>query len=539
MTAHYEWWKKAVFYQIYPRSFMDTTGSGIGDLNGITQKIPYLAQTLGIDAIWISPFYPSPMKDFGYDIANYRDIDPIFGRLADFDKLLETIHQANLKLIIDLVPNHSSDQHPWFLESRSSKINPKRDWYVWKDARDDGSPPNNWLSIFGGSAWEWDQETNQYYLHSFLKEQPDLNWRNPQVQEAIFDVVRFWLDRGVDGFRIDVAHFLMKDPELRDNPLNPSNTKSIHKPLGDYDSQIHLYDKGHPDIHRVYRDFRKLLDDYSKDQPRMSMGEIHIFNMDEWVLYYGKDLDEIHFPINFSLLGANWQAESIRTLVEGLEFSLPPGAWPNYVLANHDDQRILSRYGIKNARSAAMLLLTLRGTPILYYGDEIGMKDVDIPPKLCLDPAGIRQAGQGRDPSRTPMQWSNETWAGFSPPHTQKTWLPIANDFQEINLKNQLKDPDSIFSFYRNLLQLRKRYPALQTGDYHSLPDTPQGCYLYTRYNEEEKLLIAINFTSQEQILDPSPLHGGKLLLSSLPERDYTITTPFILRPHESILVLL
>lgn len=539
MTAHNEWWKKAVFYQIYPRSFMDTTGSGIGDLAGITQKIPYLAETLGIDAIWISPFYPSPMKDFGYDVANYRDIDPMFGTLADFDKLLETIHQANLKLIIDLVPNHSSDQHPWFLESRSSKTNPKRDWYVWEDAKEDGSLPNNWLSVFGGGAWEWDQVTEQYYLHSFLKEQPDLNWRNPLVQEAFFGEVRFWLERGVDGFRIDVAHFLMKDPELRDNPLNPSRSRSIHKPLGDYDTQIHLYDKGHPDIHRAYRDFRKLLDDYSKDQPRMSMGEIHIFNMDEWVLYYGKDLDEIHFPINFSLLGANWQADSIRKLVEDLESSLPPGAWPNYVLANHDDQRILSRYGTENARSAAMLLLTLRGTPVLYYGDEIGMKDVDIPPELRLDPAGIRQSGQGRDPNRTPMQWSNEIWAGFSPPHVQKTWLPISDDHKDINLKEQLNDPDSIFSYYRDLLKLRKRHPALQTGDYQSLKETPDGCYLYIRQNEEEQLLIAINFTSQEQVLDPSHLHGGKLLLSSLPERDNTITTPFALRPNESILVLL
>ena len=539
MTTNSEWWKKAVFYQIYPRSFKDTTGSGTGDLVGITQKIPYLAETLGIDAIWISPFYPSPMKDFGYDVANYRDIDPIFGTLADFDRLLETIHQANLKLIIDLVPNHSSDQHTWFQESRSSKTNPKRDWYVWEDALEDGSPPNNWLSVFGGGAWEWDPDTEQYYLHSFLKEQPDLNWRNPKVQEAIFNEVRFWLERGVDGFRIDVAHYLMKDPELRNNPLNPSGSKSIHKSLGEYDTQIHLYDKGHPDVHRVYRDFRKLLDSYSKDQPRMSMGEIHIFNLDEWVLYYGKDLDEIHFPINFTLLGADWKAESIRNLVEDIESSLPPGAWPNYVLANHDDQRILSRYGKEDARSAAMLLLTLRGTPILYYGDEIGMKDVDIPPELCLDPAGIRQAGQGRDPNRTPMQWSSKIWAGFSPPRAQNTWLPVADDYQGINVNNQLNDPDSILSYYQDLLKIRKNHPALQTGDYHSLPDAPDGCFLYIRQNEKEQLLIAINFTSQEQILDIPGLHGGTLLLSSIPERDKSITAVFTLQAHESILVLL
>jgi alpha-glucosidase len=539
MTARPEWWKKAVIYQIYPRSFKDTTGNGIGDLAGITLMIPYLADTLGIDAIWISPFYPSPMKDFGYDVANYRDIDPIFGTMADFDHLIETIHNANLKLIIDLVPNHSSDQHPWFLESRSSITNPKRDWYIWENARDDGSPPNNWLSVFGGEAWEWDPNTEQYYLHSFLKEQPDLNWRNSQVQEAIFDEVRFWLDKGVDGFRIDVAHYLMKDPELKDNPLNQSRSKSIHKPLGEYDTQIHLFDKGHPDIHRVYRDFRKLLDGYSKDQPRMSMGEIHIFDLDEWVKYYGENLDEIHFPINFTLLGADWQAGQIRDLVESLESSLPSGAWPNYVLANHDDLRILTRYGKEAARSTAMLLLTLRGTPILYYGDEIGMKDVEIPPELCLDPAGIRQEGQGRDPNRTPMQWSDDTWAGFSPPEAKKTWLPIADDYQDINVKTLQNDSDSILSFYQNLLKIRKLHPALQTGDYHSLPEVPDGVYLYTRQNEEEQILIAINFTSLEQIVEDPRIERGTLLLSSLPGRAKFISTPICLKPNESLMVQL
>jgi len=539
MTSHSEWWKKAVIYQIYPRSFKDTSGNGIGDLAGITQKIPYLADTLGIDAIWISPFYPSPMKDFGYDVSNYRDIDPMFGNLADFDTLLETIHKANLKLIIDLVPNHSSDQHPWFLESRSSINNPKRDWYVWKDGQKDGSPPNNWLSVFGEGAWEWDPITDQYYLHSFLKEQPDLNWRNPQVQEGIFSEVRFWLEKGVDGFRIDVAHFLMKDPELKNNPLNPSGSKSIHKPLGDYDTQIHLYDKGHPDNHKVYQDFRKLLDEYSKDQPRMSMGEIHIFDLDEWVLYYGENQDEIHFPINFTLLGSEWQAGSIQNLVENLESCLPPDAWPNYVLANHDDLRIMTRYGKEAARSAATLLLTLRGTPVLYYGDEIGMKDVDIPPERCLDPAGIRQAGQGRDPNRTPMHWSDEAWAGFSPPQSKMTWLPLANDYMSNNVKDQLNDPDSILSYYRDLLNIRKQHPALQTGEYHSLSGVQEGCFLYIRQNKDEKILVAINFTSHEQIIQNSEVKSGVLLLSSLPGRDKTIASPFPLGPNESIVVQL
>jgi glycosidase len=538
MENHINWWKSAVIYQIYPRSFCDTSADGIGDLQGITKKLPYLANTLGIDAIWISPFYPSPMKDFGYDVSNYRDIDQIFGSIDDFDQLLETAHNLGLRLIIDLVPNHSSDQHPWFIESRSSRNNPKRDWYIWKEGKDDGSEPNNWLSVFGGKAWEWDKTTEQYYLHSFLKEQPDLNWRNPQVQEAIFDVVRFWLDKGVDGFRIDVAHYIMKDPLFRDNPPNLSGDLGIHKSLGEYDTQIHLYDKGHPDVHDVYRRFRNILDDYSTEQPRMSMGEIHIFDWNEWVQYYGENLDEIHFPINFSLLGAPWQAEAIRNKVEELERVLPPGAWPNYVLANHDDQRILTRVGAEQARIAATLLLTLRGTPILYYGDEIGMEDVDIPPELCLDPAGLRQAGQGRDPNRTPMQWSHEVWAGFSPPEAQKTWLPVAENYQEVNVQAQLSDPDSLLIYYQKLLSLRKSLPVLQSGKYRSIPDTPRGCFFYLREYKNEQILIMLNFTSEWIQIDPREYAGGKILLSTDPERgsDQNIS---ILHPNEGLVIRL
>jgi len=538
MDHHKDWWKYGVIYQIYPRSFCDTTGDGVGDLQGIISKLPYLANTLGIDAIWISPFYPSPMKDFGYDVSNYRDIDPLFGSLPDFDQLLESAHKLGLKIIIDLVPNHSSDQHPWFLESRSSGDNPKRDWYVWKDGKEDGSEPNNWLSVFGGKAWEWDEVTGQYYLHSFLKEQPDLNWRNPQVQEAFFNEVRFWLDKGVDGFRIDVAHYIMKDPQLRNNPPNQGGDQAIHKSLGEYDSQIHQHDKGHPDVHRVYRDFRTLLDDYSKDQPRMSMGEIHIFDWSEWVSYYGKDLDEIHIPINFTLLGVPWQADAIRSLVEEMEGILPQGAWPNYVLANHDDKRILTRVGPEQARNAAMLLLTLRGTPILYYGDEIGMSDVDIPPELCLDPAGLRQPGQGRDPNRTPMQWSAEPWAGFSPPEANKTWLPIADDFQDVNVQTQQDDPDSQLSFYQELLSLRKSHAVLHAGDYRSIPQSPEGCYIFQRENKEEKVLVMINFTSRHIMIDPSIMNGGKLLLSTYPEREPDLIE-FTLHPNEGVLIQL
>ena len=395
-TDHFYWWQTGVVYQIYPRSYKDTSGNGVGDLHGIIEKLDYLGDTLGIDAIWLSPYYPSPMKDFGYDVADYVDVHPLFGTLDDFDELLEKAHQRDIKIIIDFVPNHSSDQHPWFQESRSSRHNPKRDWYVWADPKlpppspkvgtpearragrgaggvGEGTVPNNWLAVFGGSAWEWDQATGQYYLHSFLKEQPDLNWRNPEVKAAMFDVLRFWLERGVDGFRVDVAHFIMKDPEMRDNPPASQDGLAFHRPHGDYDSQKHIHDKGHPDVHEVYRDFRALLDEYSTQAARMSVGEIHIFKWDEWASYYGNPQNglEFHMPFNFSLLKTPWDAGAIRGAVDELEAALPAWAWPNYVLGNHDEGRIATRYGADQARVAAMLLLTLRGTPTIYYGEEI------------------------------------------------------------------------------------------------------------------------------------------------------------------------
>ncbi|MGW8143164.1 MAG: alpha-amylase family glycosyl hydrolase, partial [Anaerolineales bacterium] len=374
------WWQSAVIYQIYPRSFKDSDGDGIGDLTGIIQQLDYLSDTLGVDAVWLSPFYPSPMADFGYDVSDYTDVAPIFGDLEIFDELLRLAHQKGLKIIIDFVPNHTSDQHPWFIESSSSNHNSKRDWYVWADAKEDGSPPNNWLSVFGGSAWEWHPPTGQYYLHSFLKEQPDLNWRNPLVKKAMFDVLRFWLEKGVDGFRIDVAHFIMKDPEMRDNPLKTTAERALHRPLGEYDSQIHLHDKGHPDVHKIFKEMRQLLEEYGSISPRVSIGEIHVFEWDSWASFYGNDLDELHMPFNFQLLNVEWQADKIKAVVETMENILPPGAWPNYVLGNHDEPRLATRLGAQGARLAAVLLLTLRGTPTLYYGDEIGMTEVEIPP---------------------------------------------------------------------------------------------------------------------------------------------------------------
>jgi alpha-glucosidase len=510
------WWQTGVIYQVYPRSFLDTTQNGIGDLSGVIEKLDYLSDTLGVDAIWLSPFYPSPMADFGYDVANYVDVHPLFGDLQTFDELVLQAHRRELHVIIDLVPNHTSDQHPWFRESRRSRRSPKRDWYVWHDANPDGSPPNNWLSVFGGSAWEWDQTTRQYYLHSFLKEQPDLNWRNPQVKEAMFDVVRFWLERGVDGFRIDVAHFIMKDPDLRDNPSNTSHTAQMHRSLGAYDSQIHLYDKGHPDVHQVYREFRQLLDEYSHDRPRMSVGEIHIFNWPVWASYYGENLDEIHMPFNFTLLGVKWQARAVRLLVDRLEAVLPPGAWPNYVLGNHDEPRLASHLGKEAARMAAMLLLTLRGTPTLYYGDEIGMLDVSIPVEKEQDPWGKRVPGLGRDPQRTPMQWTAGPSAGFSTTDAQALWLPLSPEYQATNVAVELNDPGSILNLYRSLLAYRRSHLSLQTGDYQPLDGMPETVFAYLRRAHGfPGMLVLLNFAAQAVQVQLPGRWSGRLVLST------------------------
>ncbi|MFQ5857132.1 MAG: alpha-amylase family glycosyl hydrolase [Anaerolineae bacterium] len=546
MTARpkYLWWQTGVIYQIYPRSFKDTTGNGVGDLAGIIQKLDYLTETLRVDAIWLSPFYPSPMADFGYDVADYTDVDPLFGDLATFDELVAQAHRRGLKIIIDLVPSHSSDQHPWFLESRASRDNPKRDWYIWADPKPDGSPPNNWLSVFGGPAWEWDEATEQYYLHSFLKEQPDLNWRNPAVKAAMFNVVDFWLNRGVDGFRIDVAHRIMKDPELRDNPLNTSAGWSIHKPLGEYDSQFHLYDQGHPDVHGVYREFRQFLDAYSAEHPRMAVGEIHIFDWERWASYYGENLDELHMPFNFALLGAEWQAQAVRHVVDSLEAALPAGAWPNYVLGNHDEPRIVSRYGRAQARVAAMLLLTLRGTPTLYYGDEIGMTDVHIPPERQQDPWGLRMPGLGRDPCRTPMQWSPEPNAGFSRPDTPELWLPLAPDYHEVNVERQLADPTSMLSLYRRLLTYRRATPALQWGSYQAVNDVWEGnrkdrpYYVLLRQAGKQRVLVALNFADEEQQVALPALGAGKILVSTQMDREQAVNlAELVLRANEGVIV--
>lgn len=532
------WWQKDIIYQIYPRSYRDSDGDGVGDLPGIIESIAYLHDTLGVDAIWLSPFYPSPMADFGYDVTDYTDVHPLFGTLADFDNLVDELHARGMKIIIDFVPNHTSSQHPWFLESRSSTDNPKRDWYIWRDPKPGGSPPNNWLSLFGGPAWERDEATGQYYLHSFLAEQPDLNWRNPDVKGAMLAAMRFWLDRGVDGFRIDVAHFIMKDPDLRDNPPNPESETTSYKPMGPYDSQLHLYDQGHPDVHGVFREMRNLLDEYSASRPRMAVGEIHVFDLPQWATYYGAQLDELHMPFNFSLLNIPWTAVAVRQAVDAIESALSSGAWPNYVLGNHDEHRIVSRIGPEQARVAMLLLLTLRGTPTVYYGDEIAMHDVPVAPHERQDPWGknVPGLGLGRDPERTPMQWNTGPNAGFCPPDA-RPWLPIAADYREINVETESGAAASMLSLTGDLIELRRRSPSLVSGIYRPLADMPADCFVYLRQSENIQHLIALNFSSVEQSVN-LPGYQGRVVLSTLLDREGTIDLePLHLRPNEGYVI--
>ena len=530
----HEWWQTAVVYQVYPRSFKDTTGNGVGDLQGIIDKMDHLSDTLGVDAIWMSPFYPSPMADFGYDVSDYRDVHPMFGDLATFDRLVARAHHAGLKVIIDFVPNHSSDQHPWFIESRSSCENPRRDWYVWRDPKPDGSPPNNWLSAFGGSAWELDDRTGQYYLHSFLKEQPDLNWRNPAVKAAMFDVMRFWLDRHVDGFRLDAVLFMMKDPAERDNPPNRDGSQHMHKSLGAYESQMHLHDQGHADVHQVLRDMRALLAEY--EQPRMALAEMHVFDWNELGSYYGKDLDELSMPTNFGLLKAPWTAAGIRGVVDGLEAALPTGAWPNYVLGTHDDQRLATRLGEHGSRQAAVLLLTLRGSPTLYYGDELGVREADIPPDRQQDPWGVNEPTLGRDGCRTPMQWSPDPAAGFTSAH--EPWLPVGSDCAMRNVQSQLMDPDSHLNLYRRLLALRRGSAALRTGSYLPVDPVPPECFVFERSQGSERVLVAINFAAAPLSIDTAGIAGRIAVSTQRVNEGNEVRGTLRLLPYEAVVVV-
>lgn len=524
------WWQKGTIYQIYPRSFQDSNNDGVGDLQGIISRLDYL-KWLGIDAIWISPIFSSPMADFGYDISDYKGIHALFGSMQDFDLLLTEVHDRGMKLILDLVPNHSSDQHPWFLESRSSRNNPKRDWYIWQDALPDGSEPNNWLSVFGGSAWEWDEQTGQYYYHAFLKEQPDLNWRNPEVQDAMLDVMRFWLDKGIDGFRIDVMWHMIKDDKLRDNPKNPD-----YEPhMATYEQLSPAYSTDQPEVHAIVRMMRKLTDLYEE---RLIIGEIYL-PIHKLVTYYGYDEKEAHLPFNFQLLNAAWKADKIAAIIDEYEGALPDDGWPNWVLGNHDQPRITSRVGSAQAKIAAMLLLTLRGTPTIYYGEEIGMRDVPIPFKEVQDPQGLNMPdlNLSRDPARTPMQWDNTENAGFS---TVKPWLRLPENYRRLNVQAQQEDPFSMLTFYRKLIQLRNQEPALHIGDYQPVYSDRQ-MVSFIRQHEGKRFLIVLNLTHRPCYFRPKHhTFKGTIEISCLSEREgKSIDNTIILNGDEGLIIRL
>jgi len=484
-----QWWQRGVIYQIYPRSFQDSNGDGIGDLKGIEARLDALV-ALGIDAIWVSPIFPSPMADFGYDVADYCGIDSRFGTMDDFDSLLAACHARGLKLLLDFVPNHTSDQHPWFAESRASRDNPKRDWYLWRDPAPGGGPPNNWISDFGGSAWEWDEATGQFYYHAFLKEQPDLNWRNPEVVEAMLGVLRFWLDRGVDGFRIDVLWHMVKHADFPDNPPNPAWTPA----MGEMFRVLQLHSTDQPEVHGIARDMRRVADGYSPE--RVLIGEIYL-PVERLMDYYGRGAPEVHLPFNFQLIEAPWKAETLARLIADYEAALPAGGWPNWVLGNHDRPRAASRFGPEQARVAAMLLLTLRGTPTIYYGDEIGLADVPIPAERVVDPRELNEPGKGlnRDPVRTPMAWDDGDTAGFT---RGEPWLPLHDDWRTRNVAAQRADPGSIWSLYRDLLALRRERAALHVGDW--LPVECAGDILaYARRHGDERMLVVLNLGDRPQ----------------------------------------
>ena len=522
------WWQRGVIYQVYPRSFQDSDGDGIGDLRGIERRLDYLAE-LGVDALWISPMYPSPMVDFGYDVADYQGVDPRFGTLADFDALLAAAHARQLKVILDFVPNHSSDQHPWFVESRSSRNSPRRSWYIWRDPAPGGGPPNNWISDFGGSAWEWDAASGQYYYHAFLKEQPDLDWRNPDVQEAMFEVLRFWFARGVDGFRIDVLWHLIKDGEFSDNPPNPA-----YRPeMGEMHRVLQVHSTDQPAVHAIAAALRRLADSHGD---RVLIGEIYL-PLERLVTYYGSAGDGVHLPFNFQLVEAPWEARSLAALIAAYEAALPAGGWPNWVLGNHDRPRVAARLGEAQARVAAMLLLTLRGTPTLYYGDELGLGRVEIPPALVQDPRELREPGLGlgRDPVRTPMPWDATPSAGFT---TGTPWLPLSPDWPERNVARLTEAAGSILALHRHLLALRRAHPALAGGDF-ALLEAEGDVLAYERRSGEDRLLIALNLgaTAQELAL-PAWAHQARPLVSTISGHLPTIGERLALRPDEGLLLL-
>ncbi|TAN02622.1 MAG: alpha-glucosidase [Rhodanobacteraceae bacterium] len=514
--ADAQWWRGAVIYQIYPRSFLDTDGDGVGDLPGILQRLDYVAG-LGVDAIWIAPFFKSPMADFGYDIADYRAVDPLFGTLDDFDRLLAKAHALGLKVMIDQVLSHTSARHAWFRESRESRSNPKADWYVWADPREDGTAPNNWLSLFGGPAWKWEPRREQYYLHNFLTEQPDLNFHNPEVRAAVLENVRFWLERGVDGVRLDAINFCFHDRSLRNNPPKPPERRTGRgfSPDNPYAYQYHLYNNTQPENLAFLEALRALLDRY----PGVAaLGEISSEDSLATIAEYTSD-HRLHMGYSFELLTDDFSAAYIRDTVSRLDAKMRDG-WPCWAISNHDVERVLSRWGDGHASASRANLLTamlcsLRGPVCVYQGEELGLTEAEVPYEALQDPFGIAFWPQfkGRDGCRTPMPWSADANGGFT---HGKPWLPVPREHLALAVARQEADPDSTLRGFRTFMHWRREHPALRTGSIRFL-ETPEPVLAFVRESATERMLVAFNLSNQTAELSlqlpgtARPLHGHGL----------------------------
>ena len=519
-TANPNWWKESIIYQVYPRSYLDTNGDGVGDLAGITEKLDYIA-SLGVDIVWLSPFFKSPMKDFGYDIADYCDVDPLFGTLADFDKLIAKAHGLGLKIMIDQVMSHTADTHPWFVESRKSRDNPKSDWYVWADPLPDGCPPNNWLSVFGGSAWQWDTRRKQYYMHNFLTSQPQLNFHNPEVQQAHLDAQRFWLERGVDGVRMDACVFHFHDRQLRSNPPALVRDTSTVTDVNPYGMQAHIYDKTQPENIEFLRRVRAQLDEFGA----VSIGEVSSDDALAQMAEYTEGGDKLHMAYSFNLLTPEFTASHIRKQVEEFKERVKDG-WASWSVGNHDAIRVMTRWGGPNptpalAKLVLAMQLSLRGTPCLYQGDELALLEADVPYELLQDPYGITfwPEFKGRDGCRTPMPWTGEApHAGFT---SGTPWLPVAAPHLAANVAAQDGDPDSMLNFQRRFIAWRKTMPQLTRGDI-AFFDAPEPVLALRRWVDEGEgmasVLAAFNLGAEPVSFDwPASAQAATLDAQGLP----------------------
>ncbi len=526
------WWKHGVFYHIYTQSFYDSNGDGIGDLQGIIQKLDYL-ESLGIDAIWLSPIYSSPMHDSGYDVSDYRSIDRVFGSMSDFKQLIFECHTRGIRLILDMIMNHTSVDHPWFRQSRSDKTNPKRDWYIWKDGKK-GSPPNNWKSAFGGSAWQYDELTGQYYLHSFLKEQPDLNWRSKSLRKKFFEEIKYWLDMGVDGFRLDAINMIGKDKHFRDNP----------GPLGWFNLGENLLNRNAPRSHKIVRKLRKLMNSYDD---KIIVGEIFAPPPGSPKIaasYLGNGENQLHMAFDFSLIFQRWSATHYYKAIENWYRQIPKKGWPSFVFSNHDLFRSKNRLGVgKNkedkARLMAVLLLTLRGTPFIYYGEELGMENAKISKDEIVDPLGKKYwpLFAGRDMARTPMQWTNDRYAGFS---SFEPWLPVHKNFETINIQNLENEQGSILNLYKKLIQLRRDYPSLSMGEWKPKIKGENGLISYYRIYKNRKIQVILNFTGNKKTYKNGKEVFWKVLLSTQRRQTNDVDfNHFELLPYEGIILKL